>query len=142
LGPTSGLPTFSAWMPWSNRDGLRESAYPGVYVLSHLNEAPSQVDPADPLIPEVIYIGETTRNTLKGRWRQFDRTAFRGKEEHYGGRTYRERIGGDGRLLHVSAWGASDMSEPERSAFIKYVERALLWEYVRRWGQLPECNNR
>ena len=129
-------------MPWKNREKLPESRYPGVYALAHTQAALSMADRTDPGSADVIYVGETTRNTLKGRWRRFDRSAFHGKGGHYGGKTYRERIGDDGRSLYVSAWGAEDMSEPYRSVFIKYFERALLLEYVQRWGRLPECSNR
>ncbi len=135
-------PQFSRWMRWDERGNYEEANSPGVYILAHLRNTPLTSAPADPVASEVIYIGETTRNTLAGRWRQFDRTAFQGKAGHSGGRSYRELVGDAGEFLFVAAWPAKQLKEPHRLAFIKYLERELIWQYVQRWGRLPKCNIR
>lgn len=34
------------------------------------------------------------------------------------------------------------IEDPYRSAYIRYVERQLIWEYLQRFGEFPLCNQR
>lgn len=61
------LPQFSRWMHWDERGNYEEAKSPGVYILAHLRNAAITSALADPVGSEVIYVGETTRNTLAGR---------------------------------------------------------------------------
>jgi hypothetical protein len=54
-------------------------------MLAHFLEVPRIVDP---LVQEVVYIGETCDRSLRQRWKEFHRSAFDGKKEHSGGVTY------------------------------------------------------
>ena len=43
--------------------------------------------------------------------------------------------------LHVSLLPVR-LPEPRQSAFIRLVERQILWGFVNRWERLPACNSR
>lgn len=113
----------------------------GVYLLAHFRQCPS--GPARPTSKQVIYIGETCDNTLRGRWAQFDRTV-RGKSGHSGGWTYRQRFKASRPRndLFVAAVPVDSLDEKTRSSFIRYAERKLIWDYARKWEKLPECNTK
>lgn len=134
-------PQFSAWAPWSKRNDLEIASGPGVYVLGHTN--PPQFDKAgaDPIAKTVLYIGETTGNTLQGRWRQFQRAVTGGTAPHAGGKTYGKKFGA-AKLeeLAVAGFRPSAVEDRELPLAIKFVERWLLWRYAREWGVLPACN--
>lgn len=131
---------FSHWARWSDQKLLKGTDSPGVYLLAHFRKAPA--GPADALARQVIYIGETCNNSLLGRWRQFDRSAFRGKSGHSGGKTYREKLGGKGARLYVAAFPVQNRNEVIRPYFIRYVERKLIWNFCRKWGTAPNCNRK
>ncbi len=132
---------FSRWMPWHEREALDGLAAAGVYALARFEGgAPEGVDVLD---ERTIYLGETCDNSLRGRLGQFNRSAFGGKDGHSGGWTYRQRFGPeDGRSLYLSVFPVPRMSEPYRSAFIRHVERDVLWRYVQRWSRRPFCNSK
>lgn len=136
-------PTFSKWVAWSDRLELAEVHQPGVYMLAHLDEEVGSEAAIDPPSKQVVYIGETTRNSLKGRWRQFQRAVSIGSAPHAGGRTYRKKFGA-AKLddLAVAGFRPSAIQEEELPWAIKFVERWLLWRYARKWGELPACNKR
>ncbi len=131
---------FTAWTPWEDRDVLRSAGLPGVYLLAHFASVPQGL--ADPLAEEIVYIGETCGNSLKGRWYQFDRSAFHGKTGHSGGYTYREQCLRFRHELHVAAFPVEGLGEAIQPYFVRYVERKLLWDYIRKWGQPPACNRK
>jgi len=139
-GTTAGLPdvAFSDWAPWEKRASISGSDQPGVYVLARFDDPP--FGRADPLAREVIYVGETCDNTLRGRWRQFERSAFEGKRGHSGGRTYRATFADDGATLYVAAFPAGQVGDELRPLFIRYVERKLILDFALRWGKAPVCN--
>jgi hypothetical protein len=130
---------FSAWVRWSECTTLGGIRFPGVYLLAHFRNCPSGA--ADPRAKQIIYIGETCRNLI-GRWRQFNRSAFRGKRGHSGGRAYRKVFGcGSGRLW-VAAFPVIELNEELRPSFIRFAERKLIWEYAMKWGAPPRCNRK
>jgi hypothetical protein len=96
-------------------------------------------NPVDPLDPRIIYTGETCRE-LAWRWRYFDYAA-RGKDApHTGGRAFRRRVKRPLSDLFLAAWGAEIQDPILRSAYIRYVERKLILEWVRAHGRLPCLN--
>lgn len=130
---------FSPWLNWENRAGLAGGQHPGVYFI-----ASSKKEPEDFRVnnENIIYIGETTSQTLRGRLRQFNTSAFNIKPGHSGGNTFRENLSHctDASMLWVSACPVQ-MGEIYTSAYIKYLERRLIWEYVCTYGVLPPCNS-
>ncbi len=131
---------FSPWLAWSRVTELGAGKYPGVYALGVFDgSAPALPDALD---ERVVYLGETCNNSLLGRLYQFERSAFQGKDGHSGGWTFRSRFANEGELLYVSAFPVPKLTEPHRSAFIRHVERDLLWQYVKRWGRRPICNSK
>ena len=131
---------FSPWVAWSTRKSLEGAKCAGVYLLALFDTPP--IGRADPQARQIIYIGETCNNSLVGRWRQFERSAFQGKYGHSGGKTYRQEFGDQGQTLYVSALSVEKLDEPMRSLFIRYVERRVIWEYACRWGMPPKCNRK
>jgi len=108
--------------------------------LAHFDITPA--GRAKPRVKQIVYIGETCKNSLIGRWRQFYRSAFEGKAGHSGGKTYRQVFGGQGNNLYVAAFPVEGLDKETRSLFIRYVERKLIWEFARRWGTAPRCNRK
>ena len=131
---------LSAWIPWEERDILAGAELPGVYLLAHFAGTPR--GQADPLAKAIIYIGETCDNSLKGRWYQFNRSAFHGKPGHSGGSTYREQHLRFRRQLHVAAIPIEGLGEAVQPYFIRHLERKLLWQYILKWGRPPACNRK
>jgi hypothetical protein len=135
--------SFSNWIPWDNRDSLPAVDKPGVYLLAifpSLDDMPS--GEADALAREIIYIGETCKNSLTGRWYQFERSAFLGKNGHSGGWTYREKYGNTASQLYMAAFPVDIGNKTLQPLFVRYVERKLIWEYARKWGKAPSCNQK
>ena len=132
---------FSPWIPWSQRDAIKNSNnYPGVYLLARfLDDAPKRFNMFS---KEIVYVGETVGQTLQGRWYQFNRSAFQNKYGHSGGKTHRSEIGGSQRSLFVSALPVTFKNDIFRKAYIRYVERLLLYDYVRHYGDFPTCNRK
>jgi len=137
---------FQAWTPWADRHSVHDCERPGVYLLGRFDEEPPAPPvTVDPLDARVIYIGETC-GQLRKRWRQFHRAAFEQKHGHSGGMTFAEqfcdnRIGAACPWLYVAALPVC-MDEPHASAYIRFVERSLIWEHVQRHGRLPVCNRK
>lgn len=92
-GDTIHLPevVFSSWVSWNDRASLGGINLPGVYLLACFDMPPR--GPANRQAQGIIYIGETCSNSLRGRWRQFQRSAFEEKSDHSGGVTYRDVFG-------------------------------------------------
>lgn len=131
---------FSDWTRWADRTSLSRIDAPGVYVLAHFTKPP--LGHADPTTHEVIYIGETCDNSLKGRWYKFNLSAFEGKFGHSGGATYRAVFGGDGNNLFVAAFPVAGLSDEMRPLFIRYVERKLILDFAMKWKTAPKCNRK
>lgn len=130
---------FTPWVKWSKRNSLINKDYPGVYLLAHFNRIPS--GRANPYTRQIVYIGETC-GSLKSRWKQFERTAFQGKEEHSGAITYRKVIGGRGNNLYVAAFPVDNLDKKIQPLFIRYIERKLIWNFVKKIDLTPKCNKK
>lgn len=128
---------FSDWYPWKQRNSIKNSKEPGVYMLAKLTTVPP--GNADPLDDNIIYVGETCRS-LRGRWDQFERSAFQSKPGHSGGRNYRKLYGDIGQYLYVAAMPVIIMDKTLRSSFIRFVERKLILDFVVNHKRRPECN--
>jgi len=137
-------PVFSVWMRWPTHwehCGIRS---PGVHLLGRFeHDAPGEVDA---ISPSVIYVGETCSQTLEAGLYQFSRSAFRRKEGHSGGWTFCDTFNGGKPAdppdwLFVSLLPVT-MAEPKRSAWIRLVERRILWDFVCKWDRLPQCNGK
>lgn len=97
---------FTPWMPlagpWNHpiRNGTEPTpSFPvevflGVYIVGRFQGCPPPQGPADAFCDNVLYVGRTRGNTLRGRWGQLART-LKGTGEHSGGGTiYRQFIQG------------------------------------------------
>jgi hypothetical protein len=94
----------------------------------------------DALDDRVIYIGETCDQTLEKRWYQFNRSGFEQKAGHSGGWTFasqycNNQINMPCPWLYVAALPVLT-EEPHRSAYIRMIERRLIWEHVQRFGHV------
>ncbi len=69
---------FSPWMPWRGLTACTIMAYPGVYLFAEVGDD-SVVD------PRIIYIGETTKQTLLNRFVQFEEAARTGCDNRHTG---------------------------------------------------------
>lgn len=137
---------FSRWLPWKGISGCDIMRHPGVYLFAEL---PDNTVPASVVDPGIVYIGETTRQTLLARFIQFEEAARTGcTNRHLGGEKYFVRTKGkliadSCRLLpddfYISVMPVS-IEEPECSAYIRYTERAALWYFVRANKRYPSCN--
>ena len=129
---------FSDWKQWTERANISCIEKPGAYVLAHFVKPPCKVDLQ---AEEIIYIGETHGQTLRDRWGQFHRCAFKGKEGHSGGRTYWSLFNGKKiEKLYIAGFPVNSLRGDLCSVFIQYIERKLILEYVLKWGKLPKCN--
>jgi len=136
--------TFEPWLHWDNRAETPNHDRPGVYVLARFDETPCTE--VDPTAAEIIYIGETCSQTLADRWYQFGRSAFQQKSGHSGGWTFAATYC-DNRVMPPPAWLyvaalPVALDEPHASAFIRYAERRLIWEFVQRHGIMTPCNSK
>jgi hypothetical protein len=84
------IPKFSKWMKFSEYKEFEGRNLPGIYLLANFKNKPN--DKSNPLSPEVIYIGETTKQDLSKRLYQFSRSAFSRKKDHSGGLSYSKNI--------------------------------------------------
>lgn len=134
--------TFSSWTAFRHRGALSSIESVGVYLLAHFKKKPT--GSARPTIAEIVYIGETTKKSLRKRLRQFYHSARTGKPAHFGGRTYHAKFGKKKmNHLYVAVFPVVSLDEHEdvRSLFIKFVERKLLLDFALRVNKKrPECN--
>lgn len=135
---------FHGWSSWAEREFLPECQRPGVYLLACFQEGPPTS--VDTMSREIIYVGETVDQTLAKRWYDFARSAFQGKSGHSGGWTFSEKFL-ENRVSEPPSWlflAAMPVlfEKPRRSAFIRYVERRIIWEYVDHFGEYPSCNTK
>ena len=137
------LDDFQPWMHWSERsDRLGELLhYPGVYMLARFDAPPYRRKPK--ICKEIIYIGEACSQTLSKRLSQFGRSCTSKKKAHSGGSTFygkfKENKIPDWLFISVLV---SENSEPHNSAYIRFVERSLIWSFVQRYKEMPVCNRK
>lgn len=130
---------FSAWTRWADRASVDGIDMPGLYLLAQFKKPP--IGDTNLQAQEIIYIGETCKRTLKKRWDNFHRAAFKGKKKiHSGGETYRQEFGDKGSNLFVAAFPVSELDNQLRPLFIRYVERKLILDYALMRGAAPKCN--
>lgn len=139
----SDAPKIQGWAQWSNRGSLDCMESPGVYLIARFESSPPEsVNPSD---KHVVYIGETCR-TLRERLRAFNRAASDGVSKHSGGRRFHQVFGDDAMeaaqdSLFVAVI-AVEQAEPHSSAYIRYIERRLILEFVTANDRLPACNGK
>jgi len=142
---------FSKWKHWSQRSELDRLEYPGVYGLAissdNISNAPFS------LIEEIVYFGMTNSiNGLWGRLRQFDNTIKTGKHGLHGGAekfrfkhpSYEELI----ENLYVAVnpiecdVKSNKFEDLHKMGEIAYFEYICLAEYAKKFGRLPEFNDK
>lgn len=132
---------FSAWTRWAVRTSLCGINAPGLYLLAKFKKPPT--GDTDWQVQEIIYVGETCKMTLKKRWDNFHRAAFKGKKKiHNGGQTYRKEFRDKGGNLFVAASPVNELDNQLRPLFIRHVERKLILDYALIWGRAPKCNKK
>lgn len=133
---------FSRWMRWQGYSGHSGIEHPGVYLLGKFDSPPPTISHID---RNVIYVGETVDHSLAERLYQFGRSAFQRKEGHPAGWTLfnrlLDRVKQDDAppWLYVALFPVA-LGEPFCSAYIRFVERSIIWDYVQAWNELPTCN--
>jgi hypothetical protein len=134
------IDNFSSWVSWSGRESLNLSE-PGIYILGYFEVEKTSYKPT--LSDSLLYIGETCGQALRNRLNQFERSAFSGKSGHSGGRTFFKEFNVTSApyWLYLSVHSVSK-KEPYKSAYIRHIERALIWQYVHIHKKLPKCNRK
>lgn len=115
---------------WTERASLPQLA--GIYVIA-------RGDPSN-----CVYIGRTwAAKGIRGRIRQFNRSAVTGQKGHAGGVTFHGVFDGDTSGLWVSVHLPDDIGPAAHilHPYIAYAERRLIWEHVEAHGALPVCNS-
>lgn len=130
-------PKFSPWRRLAEAD-VEECG--GVYLLAHFESAPPTE--VDPIAKEIVYVGETCGQGLRKRLKQFAKSARDGRFAHAGGRNYFAIFKGIRKDLFVATFSPPDLPSKVEPAFIRYVERKLIWEYARKWEAMPLCNRK
>jgi hypothetical protein len=136
---------FSKWIPLAKCADLKTGWLPGVYVIAHSSAEPHKMPIVD---KRVIYIGETVDQDLRTRLRQLRRSLTDGKDGHSGGLTLHAKGYHHKRLwLAIRSfplgYGLDDaLAGSFRSAQIRHLERALLYEYVRTVQGYPAGNSK
>ncbi len=159
--------SFSPWANWASRNNLPDKDKPGVYLIARF-EQKSPSGPADPFEKSIVYIGESSGGRFQSRWRSFERSAFKDKGKHRGGKRYKEQFGGDSSVLYISTLSGDglvktflgletcpfldinassakvDMTDKLLSEIddllVKYMERRLILLYSLAHGHRPVCN--
>ena len=132
---------FSTWEKWQCRERLSEEfdvpedfGLLGVYLLASPQPSDQELHH---LAHEVIYIGMSGHVT-----KRLDKS-------HKTVRRYRLESGDDGaENLYFSLWPSewsnwhqNSNIHQTRLAYIRYIERKLIWEYANKYGELPRLNN-
>ena len=136
--------SLTNWVPFKELKNIQGMDNPGVYLLAHFEGRPAASNVS--LSDNIVYIGETTRQALSSRLWQFAQSAFSRKSGHSGGWTYSKLFLGERPIdeapddLYVSILSV-DREEKESKAYIKYIERLLIWEYFKVQGNYPPCNS-
>lgn len=137
------IDSLTKGFPFDEFRNIKGVDKPGCYLLAHFEKKPEQANVG--MTDNIVYIGETTRQTIGTRLAQFERSAFMRKNGHSGGWTYSklflgaQRVGAAPGNLYVSILSV-DREGKESKAYIKYLERLLIWEYFKVQGDYPLCN--
>ncbi|RRJ82903.1 hypothetical protein [Aestuariirhabdus litorea] len=137
------IPNFNGWVQFKDYKCITGVGLRGVYILAHFSHKPSS--PPKLTSANIIYVGETTGQTIAKRLYQFSQSAFFAKRGHSGGLTYSNQfLKGVPNVappenLYVAILPV-DRPEKEGKAFIKLIERAVIWEFFKKNGDYPACN--
>ena len=166
----SGEISFSPWISWFNRNNLAgkgKADVGGVYLFARFEYEPPS-GPVEPSEKRIVYIGQSSRQTFKGRWDPLERylkaNKGKGRAKRYG-----DLFGDDLSHLYVSTLPYADllraflkiapcsfldincgniatvMTDEFKfidvdDLLIKYVERRLILLYALRHGYRPVLN--
>jgi hypothetical protein len=141
--------TFSAWTRWSERTGLANLNFPGVYALalSPKNLAGQSFS----WQRQIAYIGMTnSKGGLKSRLQQFD-NAIKGGEGHGGGHRFRFKYADYTKLsrqLYVSVCPQECDVTSNSPSDLRLMGKVANHEYecfavfVEAFGYMPEFNDK
>jgi hypothetical protein len=140
---------FSHWTKWNDRNSLNGIKYPGIYCI-----AISEIDLSEQdfeIISKITYVGMTNSKAgLKGRLKQFDNTII-GKTGHGGADRFRFKYENykdlvDKLYVSVSSFECDVKSNAPKDLRIMgevaKFEYDCFAEYVEKFGELPEFNNK
>ena len=135
---------FSCWTKWDDIGNIEGIKKVGIYLLAKIDNKPSSN--IDPSINRIIYIGETVSQTIKKRLQQFGNSAFKREIGHSGGWTFNDlflsnKIGSIPEWLHVSVLPV-DLDETNKGAYIRFVERLIIYQFVLKNKAMPVCNSK
>ena len=120
---------FLPHMIWHRRGEAPKS--PGIYAISKGT-------------PEnLIYVGLTQQtHGLRGRLRQFHRSATSGANNHAGGVTYNRLFGPEvsDLIFTVHLAEIPTTSPQDLSDYLRTAERSAIWQHIVRHGRPPACN--
>ncbi len=130
---------FSSWALLNERRAMQGIKTPGVYLLALSEDQPT---PYRENQDSLIYIGETTRQTLLKRLSSFERSCTSDRLGHSGGVSFRKLFPStlEAKNLWVSILPVNLDNAHQSHAYIKFVERALIWDYVSRNNRPPTFN--
>ena len=141
---------FSNWIKWSDRNKLNDLQYPGIYTISKNEHNISNNSFA--WIGEIIYIGMTkSKKGLKRRLGQFDNTISGKGNNHSGAKKIRCKYKDYEKLIKCLYVAAHPLKCDVNSNKVKDLlimgkvaeyEYICFAEYVKRFGILPEFNNK
>lgn len=140
---------FSRWLPWTERGRHDGISHPGVYIIAvpkrPLTEAPFGWR------SDIVYVGMTNSvGGLASRLRQFANT-LKGRRGHGGADRVRYRFRQSGvferrAFVAIAAFNCDPRSNDPRTfkimGNVARLEYLCLAEYVRRFGELPEFNDK
>ncbi|MCA6998746.1 hypothetical protein [Dickeya solani] len=137
-----GKVKFHPWINLTKRRDIAGKDLPGVYMIARSETEPSdyRADNAS-----IIYIGETTSQTLGKRIHQFAVSAFNEKPGHSGGNTFRKNKEVFGDVPETMLWVSVcpiQIDDTYTSAYIRYLERRQILKFVCAHGALPACNSK
>lgn len=141
---------FSNWIKWSDRNNLNNLQYPGVYTISYNEHNINNNSFA--WIREIIYVGMTnSKGGLKRRLGQFDYTICSKGNNHGGAKRVRYKYKDYDKLIKylyvaVHPFKCDVTSNKEKDLLIMGkvagYEYICFAEYVKRFGMLPEFNDK
>ncbi len=140
---------FSQWIKWEDRNSLNGIKYPGIYCIAISETDLSNQD--FEWISRITYVGMTNSIAgLRGRLKQFDNTII-GKRGHGGADRFRFKYENYQDLvdkLYVSVCSfecnvkSNDPKGLRIMGNVAKFEYDCFAEYVERFGDLPEFNNK
>ncbi|MBP2837809.1 hypothetical protein [Dickeya parazeae] len=134
---------FHPWVNLTQRQDIIGKEYPGVYMIACGETAPSDYCAKN---ASIIYIGETTSQKLNNRIHQFVVSAFNNKPGHSGGNTFRNNEEISGGVSESMLWVSVCPIEPDciykSAAYIRYLERRQILQFVNANDRLPICNSK